>query len=57
MVHVPGTFHDSPDVTTFFEKTADQFLKFYFQTDHQLLGNQSFYLMVSFTEQFSAALH
>lgn len=54
MVHVPGTFHDSPDVTTFFEKTADQFLKFYFQTDHQLLGNLSFYLMVSFTEQFSA---
>lgn len=30
MLHVPGTFYDSPDVTIFFEKTADQFLKFYF---------------------------
>lgn len=30
MLHVPGTFHDSPDVTIFFEKTADQFIKFYF---------------------------
>lgn len=30
MLHVTGTFHDSPDVTIFFEKTADQFLKFYF---------------------------
>lgn len=49
MLHVPGTFHDSPDVTIFFEKTADQFLK-----KHQLLGNLSFYLMVSFTEKFSA---
>lgn len=30
MLHVPGTFHDSPDVTIFFEKTANQFIKFYF---------------------------
>lgn len=30
MLHVPGTFHDSPDVTIFLEKTADQFIKFYF---------------------------
>lgn len=30
MLHVPGTFHDSPDVIIFFEKTADQFIKFYF---------------------------